>query len=106
MKFQLPQFIQTEVKLVGPFTLRQFLWVAAGAATLTILFIFTRGIWFIILAIPVVISSIGFAFVKVDGLPLINVVAYMLSYALNPRKYTYKKEEEPLYQPPANQNKE
>ena len=32
MRFQLPQFIETEVKIVGPFTLQQFLWVAGGAA--------------------------------------------------------------------------
>ena len=32
MRFQLPQFIETETKLVGPFTLKQFIYLAGGAS--------------------------------------------------------------------------
>ena len=110
MKFQLPQFIQTETKLVGPFTLKQFMWIAAGAALLIMVYIFASGIWFIMLAIPVVAASLGLAFVKIDNVPLMNYVVYILSYTLNPKKYTYQKEGQPVYQnvppsqePPAQQ---
>ena len=27
MQFQVPQFTETETKLIGPFTLKQFLWL-------------------------------------------------------------------------------
>ena len=34
MQFQVPQFIETEDKVVGPLTLRQFMYIAgAGAAS-------------------------------------------------------------------------
>ncbi len=31
MRFQVPQFIETETKIVGPFTLKQFLYIALGS---------------------------------------------------------------------------
>jgi hypothetical protein len=92
MKFQVPQFIETEVKIVGPFTLKQFLWIAGGGAALFMLYILVQGIYFLLLAIPVSIVFLAFAFLKVDGLPLINYAAYMLSYTINPKKYLYREE--------------
>ncbi len=90
MKFQLPQFIETEVKLVGPFTIRQFLWIAAGASLLFVLFIVVSGFWFFVLAIPIAAVTFVFAFLKVGGVPFITYFAQVLAYALNPKKYLYK----------------
>lgn len=110
MRFQLPQFIETEVRLVGPFTLKQFLWLAAGAAFLTLLYIFVNWVVFIILAMPIIAVSLALAFIKIDGLPLINYLTYVISYAIGPKKYIYQKEAEPVYEnlpppePPTNQN--
>ena len=94
MRFQLPQFIETEVKIVGPFTLMQFLWVAGGAAILFLLFMFTKGFLFIALALPIAAIFIAMAFVKIDGVPLLVYASYGLSYILNPKKYIFKKEAE------------
>ena len=30
MKFQVPQFIETEEKIIGPFTVKQFIFIAIG----------------------------------------------------------------------------
>ena len=92
MRFQLPQFIETEVKIVGPFTLYQFLWVAGGAAILFLLFMFTKGLLFIALALPIAAIFIALAFVKMDGVPLLVYISYGLSYILNPKKYIFKKD--------------
>ena len=95
MRFQLPQFIETETKLVGPLTLRQFLWVAGGAAILFLLFMTTQGGFiFFAAGIPVAAIFLALAFLKIDGMPLINYAAYLLSYLLNPKKYIFKKESE------------
>ena len=93
MRFQIPQFIETEVKIVGPFTLMQFLWVAGGAAMLFLLFMFTKGYLFIALALPIAAIFMAMAFVKVDGVPLLVYASYGLSYILNPKKYIFKKDE-------------
>ena len=94
MRFQIPQFIETEVKIVGPFTLQQFLWIAGGAAILFLLFMFTKGYLFIALAMPIAAIFLALAFVKIDGVPLLVYVSYGLSYLLNPKKYIFKKEEQ------------
>lgn len=94
MKFQLPQFIETEVKLVGPFTLKQFLWIASGAVLAGIMLTVLKGIWIFILVPPVALFFLGMAFIKIQGMPLVNYAAYALSYFLNPKKYIFSNEEQ------------
>ena len=95
MKFQVPQFIETEVKLVGPFTLKQFLWVAFGAILIYILYLSLPRVLFFILGIPAGALCGSFAFVTINGTPLISYVGYAINYALNSKKYIYKKFEAP-----------
>ena|SRR3989344_5526608 len=94
MRFQIPQFIETEVKIVGPFTLMQFLWVAGGVAVLFLMFMFVKGFLFIALALPIAAIFTAMAFVKVDGVPLLVYASYGLSYILNPKKYIFKKDDQ------------
>ena len=94
MRFQLPQFIETEIKIVGPFTLQQFLWIAGGAAFVFLLFMLVKGVLFFFLAIPIAVIFLALAFLKIDGVPLIVYASYSLSYLTNPKKYIFKKEEE------------
>jgi len=103
MRFQLPQFIETEVKLVGPFTLRQFLWIAAGAALNFIIFTIGGLTWFFILGLPLAAIFLALAFVKINELPLINYIAYALSYIINPHKYVYKNDQKENIQVPPTQ---
>ena len=93
MKFQLPQFIETETKLVGPFTLKQFLWIAGGCSLSFLVFITIGGTFAVILIIPIALISLAFAFLKISGVPLVNYLAYFLSYSLNPKKYTYQQKQ-------------
>ncbi|HXV26660.1 MAG TPA: PrgI family protein [Candidatus Paceibacterota bacterium] len=93
MRYQVPQFIETETKLVGPFTLRQFLWVAAGACFLILEFLFLSGPLRLGAAIITLAFFGSLAFVKIDGQPLINFFAYMLSYALGAKEYLFRRSE-------------
>ena len=96
MRFQVPQFIETEIKIVGPFTLQQFLWVAGGAAFTFLLYTLVKGVLFFVLALPILGIFLAFAFIKIDGVPLIVYASYSLSYFTNPKKYIFKKEDEGL----------
>ena len=93
MRFQLPQFIETETKIVGPFTLQQFLWIAGGAAFLFLLFTLVKGVLFFIFAIPIAGIFLALAFLKIDGVPLIVYASYGISYFTNPKKYIFKKDD-------------
>lgn len=94
MKFQVPQFIETETKLIGPFTLKQFLWLAAGGAVIFLTFLTMNSLIFFMVAIPVGAFSAALAFVKINETPLINYVMYGINYFLNPKQYIFKKGEE------------
>ncbi len=90
-KFQVPQFIETETKLIGPLTLKQFLFVAGGVSSVAMEFIILgTGIWFWVLALPTLAFFGALAWVKIDGQPFLNYLAYMLSYALGSKRYVYK----------------
>jgi hypothetical protein len=89
MKFQVPQFIETETKLIGPLTLKQFLFVAGGVSTIAMEYILLSGLWFLLVALPTGGFFAALAWVKVDGQPFINYLAYMLSYTLGSKKYIY-----------------
>jgi hypothetical protein len=96
MQFQVPQFIETEDKIVGPFTLRQFMYVA-GAGVLSAIFYFTLATWlWLILTVILLGIAIGAAFVKVEGRPLGNVLISALGFYWRPQTYIWKPEEQPV----------
>ncbi len=92
MRFQLPQFIETEINIIGPFTLKQFLWVAAGGVFLFLDFSIFHGVIAIVIAIPIAAVAGALTFVKIDDMPLLNYIANMLSFGFGPKKYLYTDE--------------
>ncbi len=94
MKFQVPQFIETETKLIGPFTLKQFLWIASGGAIIFLLFLTLNTFVFFVVAIPVAAFFAALAFVKVNDTPLMNYILYGVMYFMNAKQYIFKKEGE------------
>ncbi len=75
---------------MGPLTLMQFLFVAGGVSMTAVAWIVLNGIFFFVAAI-VILSFFGsLAFVRVDGQPLLNYLAYMLAYSLGAKRAIYK----------------
>ena len=93
MKFQVPQFIATETKLIGPFTLKQVLWLASGGMLIFLLFAVLNRFLFFIVAIPIGAVFTAMAFVKINDTPLMNYALYGIMYLTNPKQYVFKKEE-------------
>lgn len=94
MRFQVPQFIETEVKIVGPFTLKQFLFLATGAVLIFILQYVLSLTYLIMTGLPIAILSIALAFYKIDGVPLPQYILMALSFLTGPKRYQFRKEEE------------
>lgn len=95
MRFQVPQFIEVEDKIFGPFTFKQFVYLAGGG-----------GIAFIVwqalptfLALPIIVAvgalSLALAFYKVNERPFIAMIESAFRYFTKSRLYTWKKEREP-----------
>lgn len=94
MRFQVPQFIETETKLVGPFTLKQFLFVAGGTMIIFMLrYAFNSMFFWILASLPIAAIALGLAFYKIDGVPLPKYIMMAFSFATGSKKFTYKKGE-------------
>jgi hypothetical protein len=92
MQFQLPQFIETEDKVVGPFTIKQFLYIAA-AGVLGFILYFTVQPWlFVLLSVIFLSIAFGFAFLKVEGRSLPHVFISALSFYWKPQTYVWQPE--------------
>ncbi|OGM89707.1 hypothetical protein A3J77_01785 [Candidatus Wolfebacteria bacterium RBG_13_41_7] len=91
MNFQIPQFIEVENKIVGPLTLKQFLYLAIAAAiSFMFYFILAFWLWILITAILVPISF-ALAFVKYNGQPLPKIILYAFGFFWGPKFYLWQK---------------
>ncbi len=99
MQFQVPQFTETDTKLIGPLTLKEFLWLASGAVLLYLMSFFLKGTFLLIALIVVAPTSAALAFIKVQNTSLARYVSYMILYFLKIERYTYKPYKGPSYLP-------
>lgn len=96
MQFQVPQFIETEDKIVGPLSIRQFIFIAA-ACGIGIMLYFALQLWlWIIIAVPILLLGISFAFVKVNGQPFSKIMANMMAFYWKPQSYLWQPEQPQL----------
>ncbi len=91
MQFQVPQYIDIEDKVIGPFTIKQFLYILVAAVVLFILYNLVNLFVLIILAIPICALTFALAFVKVHNQPFINVIKNFLGFIKKPDFYVWKK---------------
>lgn len=94
MRFQVPQFIETEEKIIGPFSIKQFIFIAIGGALLFFVFFIVPTGWYLFFAIPIAGIFLGLALIRVDDMPIYIYLYFYLSYLTNPKRYFYKAEDE------------
>lgn len=91
MRFQTPQFIDVESKIVGPLTLRQFLYFAgAGGASFIFYFILAGWLWFLLTAILGAVA-VALAFVKYNGQPLLKILFAAFGFFWKPKLYLWQR---------------
>jgi hypothetical protein len=91
MQFKVPQFLDIEDKIFGPFTFRQFVYLAGGAGISFILF---RLLGFFLGAIPIAAVaglSLALAFYKPNNKPFINMLEAGLRYATQSKLYIWQR---------------
>jgi hypothetical protein len=103
MQYQVPQFIETEDKIVGPFSLRQFVYVGAAAVVSGVCYFLLQTWLFFIVAIVFVGGSLALSFVKINGRPLVKIIISAFSFYWKPQIYVWKPEHPvvPQHQAPA-----
>ena len=91
MNFQVPQFIEVENKLIGPLSLKQFLYLAGGAGIVYL--IFRLNLPLFIKIIPMVIVgalSLALAFYKINQRPFVDILDSVLKYMFGKKLYLWQ----------------
>ena len=92
MQFQVPQFIEVEDKIFGPFTFKQFIYVAGAAGLAYILWRFLP----LFVAVPLILGVLGLgaalAFLEYNGRPFILALEHGFYYLIHPKLYLWSTE--------------
>src|SRR3989344_4832758 len=96
MRFQVPQFIEIEDKIFGPFTIKQFVYIAGGAGLCFLILRLLNFYIAIFLAIPVAALAIALAFFKINNKPFVFTLEAAVKYTLGTKLYIWKKEPKKL----------
>ncbi|MES2994500.1 MAG: PrgI family protein [Patescibacteria group bacterium] len=92
MEYQVPQFIEVEDKIIGPLTLKQFIYLAGGGGLAAIFLLYLPLLFGIILSIPVVALAAALAFYKVNNKTFVEMLEAGFKYYVGGRLYLWKKE--------------
>jgi len=96
MRFQVPQFINVEDKLLGPFTIKQFVYLVGGAGMVYIAYNFLPWYLSFPLILPAAAFTLALAFYRPNGKPFISMVQAAIQYALGSRLYLWKRVPKPM----------
>lgn len=91
MQFKVPQFLDIEDKIFGPFTFRQFVYLAGGGGLCYIIF---KLLGFLLSVIPVLAVAgfvLSLAFYRPNNKPLINMIEAGIKYYLQSKLYIWQR---------------
>jgi len=91
MQYKVPQYIEVEDKLFGPFTLQQFSYLMGGFGLTVILWrTFAESSWLLLILAPVIAFTLALTFLKPNGKPFISLLQSAIYFILKPRKLFWR----------------
>lgn len=91
MQFKVPQFLEIEDKIFGPFTFKEFVYLVGGAGLCYILF---KLLGFFLGAIPILaVAGLtgALTFYHPNGKPFINMIEAGMKFAMQDKLYIWKR---------------
>lgn len=91
MQFKVPQFLEIEDKIFGPFTFKEFVYLAGGAG---LCFVLYKLLGFYLGAIPILAVgglSLALVFYRPNNKPFINMVEAGFKYIAQDKLYIWKR---------------
>ena len=91
MQFKVPQFLEIEDKIFGPFTFRQFIYLAGGGGMCFVLFKLL-GFWWSV--IPILLFggfSLALTFYRPNSKPFVEVLQAGFKYFFQDKLYVWKR---------------
>jgi len=97
MRFEVPQFIEIEDKIFGPFTWKQFVYLAGGVGLAVVLFLVAPFFVTFLVGIPVALLAAALAFYPVNSRPFSVLLESMWAYYKNERTYYWRRKRDVVY---------
>lgn len=91
MQFKVPQFLDIEDKIFGPFTFREFVYLVGGAGLCFVLYKLLGLFWGIIPIGAVACFSLALIFYKPNNKPFINMLESAFKYLTQGKLYIWKR---------------
>ncbi len=92
MRYQVPQFIEIEDKIIGSLTIKQFVYVVGGIGMSFIIYTYITFYIALILIAIIIPLSLALAFYKVNNKPFIDFMESAFMYYTKQNLYIWKKE--------------
>ena len=93
MEYQVPQFIEVEDKIVGPLTLKQFIYIAGAGGLCVVFFVYLPILFAFLLSAPVVGLAAALAFYKMNGKSFIEILEAGFNYYTGAKFFLWKHKE-------------
>lgn len=94
-QYTVPQFIEREPKIVGPFTFKQAIYVGIAGAICFILYFSVSFFYFLLTTIILMSISFALSFLKIEGRPLPTILKSVFSFSIKPKIYFWHKKNLP-----------
>lgn len=92
MEFHVPQFIEVEDKVFGPFSAKQFMYMGGAAGAFFVFYSLTKSfILGFLIASPIIALGGALAFYKINNRPFIFMLEAAFKYFTTSRLYVWKK---------------
>ncbi len=95
MRFQVPQFVDIEDKIIGPLTLKQFLIYLAAVLLMIPLFIAFDITLFVTVALPMIGIAVAFAHVRIHSKSLASVIGNATKYTTRGQLFLWQRTAQP-----------
>lgn len=90
MQFKVPQFIDIEDKIFGPFTFRQFIFLIGGGGMAYVVYKIIP-LWIgIFIILPIAALTICLVFVKINNKPFLYYLEAAFNYLVSSKLYIWK----------------
>lgn len=91
MRYQVPQFIEIEDKIIGPFTLKQFLIYLGAVLALIPVFLLSDLSLFMTIAIPTMGAAVMFAHLTINGKTLFSTLLNAFGFFSGGQMYMWQR---------------
>ncbi len=99
MRFEVPQFIEIEDKIFGPFTWKQFVYLAGGVGVAAVTFLAFPLFFFVLIGLPSAGIAFLLAFYPVNNRPFSIFLESIISFYKSNRIYYWRKKKQNIYRP-------